>query len=64
MTFSLQRTFSVGEHKQLQVRITSTNVTNHVNITNVNTVVNALGFGLPTGASGMRTLNPTLRFIF
>src|ERR1017187_10334745 len=32
MTFSLQRTFSVGEHKQLQVRITSTNVTNHVNI--------------------------------
>jgi len=64
MNVSLQRTIRLGERVQLQMRLDSTNVTNHVNIVSVGTVVNALTFGLPSAAGGMRTLTSHLGFSF
>jgi hypothetical protein len=37
---------------------------NHVNITNVNTVVGSALYGLPTTAGGMRTADINIRFRF
>lgn len=64
MNLSLRRTIRIGQRKQLQIRVDSTNVTNHVNIVNVGTVVNAMTYGVPSAAGGMRTLHPYLGFNF
>jgi hypothetical protein len=64
MNLSLTRTVRIGPRTQLQIRIDSTNVTNHVNIANVGTVVNALTYGMPLAAGMMRTLTPHLAFNF
>jgi hypothetical protein len=64
MNLSLQRTIRIGERKQLQIRLDSTNVTNHVNIVSVGTVVNAQTYGFPSAAGGMRTLSSHLGFNF
>jgi hypothetical protein len=64
MNLSLQRNIRIGERKQLQIRVDSTNVTNHVNIVGVGTVVNALTYGVPSAAGGMRTLTSHLGFNF
>jgi len=53
---SLQHTFRIGGRKQLQFRVDSTNVTNHVNIVSLGTIVNSITYGLPSAAGGMRTL--------
>jgi hypothetical protein len=64
LNLSLTRTIRIGQHKQLQIRIESTNVTNHVNIVSVGTVVNALTYGMPMAAGMMRTVTPHLAFTF
>jgi hypothetical protein len=64
MNLLVQRTFRTGERKQFQIRLDSTNVTNHVNIVSVGTVVNALTYGVPAAAGGMRTLTSHLGFNF
>ena len=68
MTFSLNasigRSFSLGERRRVELRLESTNLTNHVNFTGINTVVNASNYGLPAAAGAMRSLNMVVRFRF
>ncbi|HUE04402.1 MAG TPA: carboxypeptidase regulatory-like domain-containing protein [Bryobacteraceae bacterium] len=59
------RSFQFGDtRRRLEFRAEANNVLNQVNITNVATVVNATNYGLPTAASGMRTLDIVMRFRF
>ena len=59
------RAFPIGEsRRRLEFRAEANNVLNQVNITNLNTVVNATNYGLPIAASSMRTLNAVVRFRF
>ena len=55
---------AIRERMRLQLRIDANNVTNHVNITSIGTVVNSLTYGAPLSAGGMRSLSATLRFNF
>jgi len=64
MNLSLQRTITLHERIRLQMRVDATNVTNHVNITGIGTVVNSITYGVPLSAGGMRTLSATLRLNF
>ncbi len=67
-TFSLNlafaRSFTFAERKRLEFRVESNNVLNHVNYTNLYTVVNAVNYGLPSAAGGMRTMSAVVRFRF
>ncbi len=67
-TFSINagigRSFSLGERRRIELRAEANNLTNHVNFSNVNTVVNASNYGLPVSAGGMRTMNLVVRFRF
>lgn len=59
------RSFQFGDtRRRLELRLEANNVLNQVNYTNVYTVVNATNYGLPSAASGMRTLSAVLRFRF
>ena len=49
------RSFTVAERRHLEFRLETTNLLNHVNYTNYYTVVNAVNYGLPSSAAGMRT---------
>ena len=59
------RSFQFGEsRRRLELRLEGSNVLNHVNFTNINTVVNATNYGLPVSASSMRSVTAVLRFRF
>ena len=58
------RYFSLGERRRLEFRIEANNLLNHVNFTNLNTVVNASNYGLPSAAASMRTIQANVRFRF
>ena len=59
------RSFQFGEsRRRLELRLEANNVLNHVNYTNINTVVNAINYGLPISAASMRTVTAVLRFRF
>jgi hypothetical protein len=58
------RSFALAERRRLEFRIEANNVLNHVNYTNLYTVVNAVNYGLPSAAGQMRTLNAVVRFRF
>ncbi len=59
------RSFQFGEtRRRLELRLEANNILNHVNYTNINTVVNATNYGLPIIAASMRTLTAVLRFRF
>ncbi len=64
LNLSLGRQFRLKERKSIEFRMESNNFTNHVNFTNVGTVVNAINYGLPTATGRMRTMQATLRFRF
>ena len=61
---SMARTFRVGGRLNLDFRIDSTNLLNHVTFTTWNTTVNSAQFGLPNAANAMRSLQATLRLRF
>jgi len=62
---ALNRAFRFGEtRRQLQLRISANNVLNHVYINGFGTTVNSLTYGLPTSASGTRTVTLLLRLNF
>lgn len=62
---ALNRTWRFGEsRKNLQVRLSATNALNHVQITGFGTTFGSSTFGLPTGASGTRTVSLLARFSF
>ncbi len=53
-----------GSRKRIELRLETNNTLNHVNITNVNTVVGSTLYGLPTTAGAMRTADINIRFRF
>lgn len=62
---SLARTIPLGEgRRRIELRLESTNVTNHVSFTRLGTVVNASDYGLPTATAPMRAVTAGLRFSF
>jgi hypothetical protein len=64
MNASAGRVIRLGERRSADLRFDSTNVLNHVSFNSWNTTVGSTQFGLPAGASAMRTLRATLRFRF
>jgi hypothetical protein len=50
--------------KQLQFRLTANNPLNHVYITGFGTAYGSTTYGLPTAASGTRTVTALFRFSF
>jgi hypothetical protein len=61
---SAGRVFRLGERRSFDLRFDSNNVLNHVTYTSWNTTLGNAQFGLPNGASAMRSMNLTLRFRF
>jgi TonB dependent receptor-like, beta-barrel len=61
---SFGRSFRLDDRRQVEFRVESQNVTNHVSISGFNTVVNAKNEAVATSAAAMRklTLNLRLRF--
>ncbi|MGA8025768.1 MAG: hypothetical protein WB992_01395, partial [Bryobacteraceae bacterium] len=64
LNLAFARSFTFGERRRLEFRVESNNVLNHVNYTNLYTVVNAVNYGLPSAAGAMRTLDAVVRFRF
>ncbi len=64
INLAFARSFTFTERRRLEFRIESNNVLNHVNYTNLYTVVNAVNYGLPSAAGAMRTMNAVVRFRF
>jgi len=65
LNLSLGRSFRLGqERRRLDLRMESTNLTNHPSFTRLATIVNAVEYGLPTAVSNMRAVTATLRVRF
>jgi len=61
---SLAKSIRFTERFNLELRLEANNILNHVNYTNINTVVNATNYGLPITAASMRSLTAVVRFRF
>jgi hypothetical protein len=61
---ALARSFTFAEQRRIEFRFETTNLLNNVNYTNLYTVVNAVNYGLPSAASGMRTVQAVVRLRF
>ncbi len=65
LNLSFTRSFRLkSDRRRAEFRVDAANLTNSVNITSFNTTVNATNYGLPLGASGMRTVTATVRLRF
>ncbi|RXH57085.1 Glycine-rich RNA-binding protein GRP1A [Granulicella sibirica] len=61
---ALSRTFSFGDTRSLETRLTASNVFNTVQYSGINTVLNSATFGQVTGAAARRALQVTARYRF
>ena len=61
---SMGRVFRLNDRLNLDVRVDSTNILNHVTYPSWNTTLGNAQFGLPPGANGMRTVTATVRLRF
>lgn len=61
---SVGRTFRLDGRFNLDFRMDSTNLLNHVTFTSWDTTINSTQFGLPIAANAMRSLRATLRLRF
>ncbi len=61
---SMGRTFRLNSRFNLDLRVDSANLLNHVTFTSWDTTVNSTLFGLPAGANRMRSLQTVLRVRF
>ena len=61
---SLSRTFRLTKRYNLDVRVDSTNLLNHVVFNTWNTTINSAQFGVPVSANAMRSLQTTARLRF
>lgn len=61
---ALGRTFRLRDRFNLDLRVDSTNMLNHVTFTTWNTTITSAQFGLPAAANAMRSLQTTLRLRF
>ncbi len=64
LAFGRSFTLSEASRRRIEFRFETNNVLNHVNYTNLYTVVNAVNYGLPSAAGAMRTMDLVLRFRF
>jgi hypothetical protein len=64
LDMSINRTIPLKEFRALDLRLTASNVFNHVNYTSISTAVNSLTFGEVTAAGGMRRVTMQVRFRF
>ncbi len=65
LNLTFGRAFALDEsRRRLELRFEANNVLNQVSFTNLNTVVNATNYGLPSAASAMRSVDIALRFRF
>jgi len=64
VNLAFARSFSLAERRRIEFRLETTNLLNHVNYTNYYTVVNAVNYGLPSAAAGMRTMQGVVRLRF
>jgi hypothetical protein len=67
-TFSVNlafaRSFALAERRRIEFRLETNNRLNHLNYKNYYTVVNAVNYGLPSAAAGMRTMQAVVRLRF
>lgn len=61
---ALARTFRLTDRYNLDFRVNSTNLLNHVTYTSWNTTTTSPQFGLPLAANSMRSMQTTLRLRF
>jgi hypothetical protein len=64
LNVNVARSFNLSERRRIEFRVESNNILNHVNYTNLYTVVNAVNYGLPSSAAGMRTVQAVVRLRF
>ena len=65
MSFSVGRSFRLDDNRRsLEIRASSENVMNNVNIRRLGTTVSSSNFGLATAAGDMRTMTLSLRVRF
>jgi trimeric autotransporter adhesin len=64
LTASFFRSFRIDDKRRIEFRIDSTNPINHVNVTQINTTVGSINYGLPIVAGAMRSLTATVRLRF
>ncbi len=64
MDMTINRTIPIKESRSLDLRLTASNVFNHVNYTSISTAVNSLTFGEVTAAGSMRRVTMQARFRF
>ena len=65
LNLSFGRAFQLGEsRRRIELRFETTNALNHVSYTSVDTIVNAINYGAPLAAGGMRQASVVLRFRF
>lgn len=64
LDMTVNRTIPIKESRSLDLRLTASNVFNHVNFASINTTVNSLTFGEVTSAGGMRRVTMQIRFRF
>ena len=64
LDMTINRTIPLKEFRSLDLRLTASNVFNHVNYTSISTAVNSLTFGEVTAAGGMRRVTMQARFRF
>ncbi len=61
---ALGRTFRLTDRYNLDLRVNSTNLLNHVTYTSWNTTITSPQFGIPLSANAMRSMQTTLRLRF
>jgi hypothetical protein len=64
LNIAFARSFNLAERRRIEFRVETNNLLNHVNYTNYYTVVNAVNYGLPSAAAGMRTMQAVVRLRF
>ena len=61
---ALSRTFTLGNSRSFETRVTATNVFNTVQYSGINVTENSAQFGQVTGAAAMRALQVQARYRF
>ncbi len=66
LNLTFGRAFQIGSEtrRRLEFRWEANNIVNHVNYTNIYTVVNASNYGLPSAAISMRSMDIVVRYRF
>jgi hypothetical protein len=61
---SFFRSFRLDDKRRIEFRVDANNPLNHPYVTQINTTVNSIQYGLPVGAGAMRNVTATVRLRF